>query len=295
MNLIDLHHRFLRYCAIEEGLSQNTLNDLKSKIGTFMKRTGVDEISDVSLDLVQEFFYEGHDRYQWSYYTYCNYHKYLKKFFAWCVERKHMKKNPILEIKKPKRPQRLPRRLKEEDIQKILYTAFSMNYRYHFEQTRNHAIMATYIYTGLRRSELIKLQLTDLDLEAGTILVRQAKGNKDRIVPIHYKLKPILKRYLADRKKARKESMHLFVGARGSKPLTESGIKRIYERIREASGVHFTPHQLRHTFASVAVEQGLALPKVQQILGHSSLQSTMIYLKMSSKALSEGLNGLELF
>lgn len=295
MNILELYQRFHRYCAIEEGLALNTLKDLKSKIGAFVRRTGAVEISEVSLDLVQTFFYEGHDRYQWSYSTYANYHKYLKKFFAWCVEREHMKKNPIQEIKKPKRPHRLPRRLKEEDIQKILYTTFSINYRYGFEQTRNYAIMATYVYTGLRRTELIKLQLTDIDLENSTILVRQAKGNKDRVVPIHYKLKPILERYLSERKKSRKESLNLFVGARGSNPLTESGIKGIYKKIRKASGVHFTPHQLRHTFASVAVEQDLALPKVQQILGHSSLQSTMIYLKMSSKALSQGLNAVELF
>lgn len=295
MNTLDLHHRFRRYCAVEEGLAINTLRDLESTIKTFVKRTNANKLSDITLGLLREFFYEGKERYQWSYYRFVNYHKYLKKFFNWCVLHKYMKKNPILEIKKPKKPQRLPRRLTTEEAQKILYTAFSHSWRYEYERSRNHAIVATLLYAGLRRNELLNLELIDINLDAGTLLVRHGKGNKDRYVPIHHKLKYILKRYLNDRKATKKESMHLFVGARSNQPLTESAIKGIFHTLRKATGIYFTPHQLRHTFGSVAVEQNVALPKVQQIMGHADIQSTMIYVKMSAKALSAGLNAVEMF
>jgi site-specific recombinase XerD len=295
MNLIDLHQRFLRYCAIEEGLSQNTLNDLKSKISTFFKRTEVNEINDINANMVKSFFYEGIEIYQWSFYTYDNYHKYLKKFFQWAVNEGHMKENYILHIKKPKRPQRLPRRLTEAQINKIMVATFSMPYQYHFEYVRNQAIIATYIYTGLRRSELLKLRITDLNMEDMTIFISQGKGKKDRYVPIHYKLRPILKRYFAERKKANKESLYLFVGLRSNKPLSETGIKKICRKVRKAAGVHFTPHQLRHSFASQAVEQGINLVVLKEIMGHSDIRTTMIYLKMSPKSLGEGMNSVELF
>lgn len=294
-NFLDLHRRFLRYCAIEEGLSQNTLNDLKSKISTFAKRTGIIQVSEVQLNVVREFFYEGSEHYQWSYSTYTNYHKYLKKFFAWCVENGHMKENPILQIKRPKKPKTLPRRLSEEEVYKILSTAFTMPCRYQYEQVRNYAILATYLYTGLRLSELTRLQVGDVDLEQGLLFVSQAKGKKDRLVPIHFKLKSILRRYLNERQKAKKESPYLFVGAKTHAPLTATGIKRIYEKVSQASGVRFTIHQLRHTFASKAAEQNLPLPQLQQILGHSNIQSTMIYLEMSQRAIKDGLNAVELF
>ena len=295
MELIELHRQFRRYCSIEEGLSINTLHDLESKIKTFVKRTGVEKLSGIDLGVIREFFYEGKERYAWSFYTFENYHKYLKKFFNWCVLNKYMKKNPILEIKKPKRPQRLPRRLDGDEPQKILYTAFSLDWKYAYEKVRNYTIIATFLYAGLRRNELTNLELTDINLDDDSMLIRHGKGNKDRYVPIYYKLKPILKRYLLDRKMANKESMYLFVGAKSNKPLTESGIKGIFKRLQIGSGIYVTPHKLRHTFASMAVEKDVALPKVQQILGHSSIQSTMIYLKMSPKALNTGLNAVDLF
>lgn len=295
MNILDLHHRFRRYCAVEEGLAISTLRDLENTFKTFIKRTEVANLSDIDIGLLKEFFYEGKERYQWSYYRFVNYHKYLKKFFGWCIHSKYMKKNPILEIKKPKRPQRLPRRLTEDEARKVLYTAFSHPWRYRYEGSRNYAMIATLLYAGLRRNELLNLELIDIDLEGGTLLVRHGKGNKDRYVPIHHKLKCILRRYLTDRKTAGKESMYLFVGSRSNQPITESGIKGIFQKLREATGIYFTPHQLRHTFGSVAVEQNVALPKVQQIMGHSDIQSTMIYVKMSSKALSAGLNAVEMF
>lgn len=297
MNANNLNHRFRRYLDIEEGLSVNTLKDMSSRIRTFIKRSNIEDISDISLGTIKEFFYvqRGVGADKWSYYTYCNYHKYLKKFFNWCIKEGYMKENYINAIKKPKRPQRLPRRLSEADIQKLLYEAYIHDWRYAFEQVRNHTIIATYLYSGIRRGELLNLELTDINLNDDSILIRCGKGDKDRIIPVHFKLKRILVRYMQERVKAKKKSMHLFVGARSSIPLTISAIRGIFKKLQKGSGVKVTPHMLRHTFASIAVEQGVPLSTVQQILGHSSLQSTMIYLRMSSKALKIGLNAVDLF
>jgi site-specific recombinase XerD len=268
---------------------------MKASLETFVKRTGATELQDITLSTLRDFFYQGMEEYEWSYWTFMNYYKYLKKFLDWCVKQVYVKSNPILEIIKPKKPQSLPRRLTHEEGQKLLLESFSYDWRYEFERSRNYAIIATFLYTGLRCNELINLNLADINLNTGNILVRSGKGNKDRNVPIHHKLKYALKRFLDERNRLRKRSEFLFVGAASNMPLLYKDVSRLCKKISHSTGVSFTPHCLRHTFGSVAIEQGVGLPQLQAIMGHSSIASTMIYVKMSSKGLKNSIDKVEFF
>lgn len=189
----------------------------------------------------------------------------------------------------------MPRRLTGDEAEKVLHGAFNCHWFYEFEQIRNYTIIATFLYTGIRLSELLNLQLPDINIRKGEILIRQGKGGKDRYVPIHYKLSRILKCYLGERKARGKDSTWVFTGVKSSKPLNEKAISRICKKISIHSGVKFTPHPLRHTFGSISVEQGLSLVKLKEIMGHSSINSTMVYLRMSPKNLKDSLNRLDLF
>jgi site-specific recombinase XerD len=295
MDILELHTRFRRYCAVEVGLSPRTLHAMGSAVRTFVRRTGAMNLSEITLDLVQGFFYEGRERYQWSFWSFSNYHKYFKRFFGWCIGQGFMTDNPILAIGLPPRPQKLPRRLSFEDAQRILYAAFNCPWQYEFERTRNHAIIAALLYTGLRAQELLNLEVIDLDLNAGHLLVRCGKGAKDRYVPMHHKLRYILKRYLSDRQRLRKESPFLFTGVKSGKPLGYKDLSRVCRRVSREAHVSFTPHQLRHTFASVSIDQGMGVMQIKEILGHSNIASTMIYVKLSTRSLHDGLNKVELF
>ncbi|MFA6024725.1 MAG: tyrosine-type recombinase/integrase [Candidatus Gracilibacteria bacterium] len=291
-DLANLHREFRRFCSLEEGLAGRTVKAMEMSFGTFLRRTGLKELNEVSEATLREFFYEGREKYQWSQSHYSNNHKYLKRFMGWCVQRGLRKDNPLEVIKRPKAAQPLPRRLTGEDARKILYGSFTLPWRYEFEQTRNHAIISTFLFTGLRMSELLNLELTDVDLKNRSILVRHGKGNKDRWVPIHYKLVRTLSQYSKTRLKA--TTPWFFPGKQGGK-LTPKNLSKICKRIGQHTGVRFTCHQLRHTFGSVSVEQGLGIVQLKEIMGHSNLASTMIYLKMSAKSLEEGVNRLELF
>lgn len=295
MNILELHVKFRRYCALEEQLSEVTVKGYKIAIGAFVKRTGVVNIQEVTLDVLRRFFYEGMERYQWSYSSFVNYHKYLKKFLNWCIAQKYIESNPILDIKKPKKPKSLPRRLEFVDAQKLLSTTFNYHWYYEFENARNYAIIAVFLYAGLRAKELMDLRLIDINLEVGNIFIRQGKGNKDRNVPMHSKLNYILKYYLGERKRFKKQSEYLFVGAQSDLPLQYKDVARMCKKISIQSGVSFTPHCLRHTFGSVAVEQGIGVVQLKEIMGHSDISSTMIYMSMSSKSLQESLNKIEMF
>ncbi len=295
MQILELHQRFRRYCAVEEGLSNRTIRAMEGTFKTLLRRSSAECIEEMSTELLQELFYEGKEQHQWSYWHYMNHYKYLKKFLDWCVLRGYIKRNPIIDIKKPKKPQTLPRRLTFEQAQRILYASFNHDWRYIFERHRNHAIIAVFLYTGLRAQELLDLQVADINLTAGVLLVREGKGGKDRYVPIHHKLSYILKRYLGERKRMNKQSPYLFVGAKSDHSLNYKDINKLCRKISRAVGVVFTPHCLRHTFGSVAIEQEMGLVQLKEIMGHSNIASTMIYLKMSPQGLRDSLNKLELF
>jgi site-specific recombinase XerD len=293
--LLELHRRFRRYCAIEEGLRPRTVSMLECCMKTFIRRAQVASLREVTPGVLQEFFYEGSERYQWSYWHYVNQHKYLKKFLDWCVKQGHLKINPILGIKKPKKPESLPRRLSYAEAQAVLYASFNHKWRYTFERSRNHALVATLLYTGLRASEALALQMIDLNLEASTLLVRAGKGGKDRYVPVHHRLRYILKRYLQDRERVRRSTPYLFTSSTRDQPIAYKALAKVCQTISSVTGIKFTAHCLRHTFGSVAIEQHLGLVQLKEIMGHSSVSSTMLYLRMSPQGLRESLDRIELF
>lgn len=293
--LLELHRRFRRYCAVEEGLRPRTVAMLESCMKTFIRRSGAGSSRDVTPEVLQDFFYEGKERYQWSYWHYVNHHKYLRKFLDWCVRGGYLKTNPILGIRKPKKPQSLPRRLSYTEAQAVLYASFNHKWRYSFERARNHALIATLLYTGLRAAEALALQVIDLDLESGTLLVRAGKGNKDRYVPVHQKLRYILKAYLRSREQLRKTTPFLFTSTRRDQPIAYKTLSKICRTLSRVTSIKFTPHCLRHTFGSVAIEQQMGLVQLKEIMGHSSISSTMLYLRMSPQGLRESLDRIDLF
>jgi site-specific recombinase XerD len=293
--VLELHRRFRRYCAIEEGLMPRTVAMLESCMKTFLRRTQVRSLNDITLSVLEDFFYEGRERYQWSYSHYVNHRKYLSKFFSWCVRQGYLKANPIEGIGKPKKPETLPRRLSYAEAQAVLYASFNHKWRYAFQRSRNHAMIATLLYTGLRAAELLNLQMLDIDLEAGTLLVRRGKGGKDRYVPIHHKLHYILKRYLQDRDRVTRTTPYLFTSSTRDRPIAYRALRKMCRTLSNVTGIRFTAHCLRHTFGSVAIEQQMGLVQLKEIMGHSSISSTMLYLRMSPEGLRESLDKIELF
>jgi len=115
----------------------------------------------------------------------------LQVFFRWCVQLGYLATDPTVGIERPRMPRRIPARLTKQEAQWLLDVARS--YPTKFMQLRNHAIVATLLFAGLRKSELLHLQLPDVDLENHSILVRQGKGSRDRVVPMNPALAGILR------------------------------------------------------------------------------------------------------
>lgn len=285
MNIEVLAERFCAYSLSIRGYSKNTIQRYKNVITLYCKLTGITTINKVTDENTRSLFYTGRTQRKWSINTFIVYHRTLLVFFRWCIKQGYLDKNPILNIEVPRLQKKLPLKLTKQTTLKLLEIAQNYPYEYKFLRYRNHAIFATFVFAGLRKQELLNLKFADVDIENLTIFIRQGKGGKDRIVPINFTLAEILKRYCDERKRLHKTNPEFFSSLRGNIGFTDNGLKKLVEQIRIASGIVFTVHKLRHTFATLMLEGGCDIYSLSKMMGHSDIKTTTIYLTASAEHL----------
>lgn len=200
----------------------------------------------------------------------------LRTFFAWCAARQLVASDPSLTLPIPKSPQRLPKSLSAEQARKLLAAPMSH---------RDRAVISLMLDTGLRIGEVVALDLFDVDHEQGTILVRVAKGGRQRMVVFAESTREALRSWLRARDS---DSPALFTALKGNR-LTGSGLYKAIKAVAEGAGLgqSVSPHRLRHSFATLALNNGAGLQDVSRMLGHSDLATTAIYFHVSTEVLQE--------
>ena len=285
MDIDILLQKFCDYLSSIRGYSKETIRRYRYVVGGYCKIMGVENTSQVSDDNVRALFYKGRTERKWSVNTFIVYHKTLLVFFRWCVKQGYLEKNPVVDVEKPKLEKRLPSKLNKQNALKLLEIVYNYPYQYKFLRYRNHAIFSTFIFAGLRKQELLNLKFADIDLDNFTLFVRQGKGNKDRIVPISYTLAQTLRRYKEERKRLNKTNPEFFSSLKGNTGFTENGLKKLIDQIRKSSGIFFTAHKLRHSFATLMLEGGCDIYSLSKMMGHSDIKTTTIYLAASAEHL----------
>jgi len=205
--------------------------------------------------------------------------------FANFLEREGIvEQSPMHGVSIPKVPKRHPDVLSEDQIKRLLRAAG----RPTWHGTSNLAMALTFLDTGLRLSELIGLDLSDIDLGARAIRVRSGKGDRDRQVFLGRALVRALRRWIEVR--SFHESWTPFFLTRRGDRLDLRNVERIVERIAHRAGlqdIRVTPHILRHTFATHYIKNGGDPFSLQRILGHSDIKTTMIYVNLAGVGLRE--------
>jgi len=285
MNVLILLEQFCEYSQFIRGYSKDTIRRYRYVVSCFCKFTDITNIEEVSDDKIRALFYFGRTQRKWSVNTFIIYHKSLLVFFRWCVSQGVITKNPILDIEVPKLEKKLPPKLNKQTALKLLEVVYNYPYGCTFLRCRNHAIFSMFLSTGLRKQELLNLKFTDVDIDNLTLFIRQGKGNKDRIVPITDTLGFTLKKYLDERRKLNKTNPEFFSSVRGNTGFTVSGLKKLVEQLRASSGISFTIHKLRHTFATLMLEGGCDIYSLSKMMGHSDIKTTTIYLAASAEHL----------
>ena len=186
------------------------------------------------------------------------------------------KKIEIEKIHRPKRPKLLPNVLSKEEIKELLEA----------HQNMKHKTMLAVIYScGLRRGELLGLKLNDIDSKRNIVIIRQAKGRKDRIVPLSQKVLVMLREYYT----IYKPKIWLFEGQGANEMYSEKSLQSVLKQALQKTQITkpVTLHWLRHSYATHLLESGTDLRYIQELLGHNSSKTTEIYTHVSTKNLQQ--------
>lgn len=291
MTLEDLLPQYKRYCLIGKGVNPKTYYGMQSSVRKLIEKGNTSTLNQVSTKSIRDFLYDQKIQRCWTKKTFKNNRQYLKSFFDFCKREGYINKNPVDDIEVPRVSKTLPRCLKTEEIQTLLLHVDTFQWSTSLESVRNRALIRTFLFTGIRLSELRLLETIHVDLQKNEILIVKGKGEKDRIVPIHTELAPYIKAYLLKKKYPTK---YLFSSMRSDNALTEKNIYRIIKKLRKVCGFHFSPHMLRHTFGKLSIEANLNPFILQRILGHSDISTTQIYVSVSSKSVQDSFQSLKL-
>lgn len=256
---------------------------LKQFLAHFPKRE-IRTVKDITYERLRRYLYDKRLG-GWEASTFSNQYRALKAFLKWAVKEDHLHVNPIDGIERPRLEKKLPRRITLQEARRVLEFAFYGPAIYKFERYRNRAMLGIMLYAGLRSAETLNLLVTDVDLTNAVIHVNCGKGAKDRVVPMSSTLRQYLLEYQRDRERMGKQSVFLFTPVQRDQRLSKGGLRRMIDRTRKKSGVNFSAHKLRHTFATLMLEGGCDLFSLQKMMGHSNIQTTTIYLSASAEML----------
>jgi integrase/recombinase XerC len=212
----------------------------------------------------------------------------LRSFFKFLIRRGQVSVNPLSTIRTPKQEKRLPKCLDLEQVQKLLDAPDDND----LLGARDKAMLEVLYSSGIRVSELVDLDMSDLDLQEGILRVR-GKGRKDRLTPIGSQAIAAVQRYFELRHasgSAQPEAhgQRVFLNKHGE-PLSTRSVRRKLDKYLVEAGLDpgISPHTLRHSFATHLLNNGADLRSVQELLGHQSLSTTQIYTHLTTSRVKE--------
>jgi integrase/recombinase XerD len=277
--------QFLQYITEEKGYSANTLaayrNDLTQFLAFLKGRVaGWDE---VNREIIIDYIMAMKSDQEYASSTVARKVAAIKSFFHYLVDRGELEDDPTATLDSPKVRKRLPKAVSTKDLERLLAEPAR-------EQTpkalRDRALLEVLYATGLRVTELVSLNVDDVNLASATLRIVRAKDKSERIVPIHERALAPLHDYL---ERGRMQLLRdpkeaaLFLNHRGRR-LTRQGLWLIVKHYVREVGIteDITPHTLRHTFAAHLVEKKADLEYVQELLGHANISTTQVYTQLGA-------------
>jgi integrase len=182
--------------------------------------------------------------------------------------------NPFALFEPPRIGPLHPRLLTRANAERLLSVTNNYRWRTPLQRTRNTAIVGLMLLAGLRRGEVLRLLVADVEIERGTIRVRRGKGRhggKDRTAYAPAQLQEILRRYVDERHRARRTHPEFITSAVGDTAISVTGVKRLFELLSRMSGMRVSPHMLRHTYATLLRSAGVSDRVAMDLMGHASL------------------------
>lgn len=276
---------YLSHLADARGVSPHTLRSYRADLSRFSRgldedlREAPEQIALPDLKAyVARLIEEGLDRR-----SVARHASALRGYFRFLHETGVRPDDPSSLLEVPRQRRSLPRALSREDVERLLLSPASAK----FADLRDRAMLEVLYSAGVRVSELVGMNVSDLDLSRGLVAVR-GKGDRERLALLGSYAREAITAWLPERSSrlAGATSDALFLNARGGR-LSDRSVRRMFESrlIQAGLPASVTPHTLRHTFATHMLESGAGLKEVQEMLGHRHLSSTQVYTHVSPEHL----------
>lgn len=279
---------FVGYLQIERNYSKYTIASYQNDVEhftQFMKREGILTFEDVTYTDVRLYLTTLHNE-KLARKSVARKISSLRSLYRFLMREGYREDNPFALAALPKKDWSIPKFLYAEELEKL----FEVSDTSKPLGQRDQALLELMYATGIRVSEFVNIQLTDIDFSTGTILVT-GKGKKQRYVPFGSYAQDALLTYIENgrkklEKKSHEHSQMLFLNAKGT-PLTDRGVRYILNELikRTSLTMQISPHTLRHTFATHMLNEGADLRAIQELLGHENLSATQIYTHVSKERL----------
>ncbi len=282
--LIDAYYSFLKN---EKTASKNTLLSYSADIGKYtdyLDKKGIALCGVSGTDILDYMIELEHDGKSAA--TVSRMLAAVRSLYKYLRNVKAVETNPTEQIHSLKIERRLPRILSNDEVERLLFQPDKTNNK----GIRDSAMLELLYATGMRVSEMIEIRMSDIDADIGYINCRS--GKESRVIPIYSLASKALKSYITEVRpkllKGNQDSDILFLNCRGGK-MTRQGFWKIIKYYAAAAGIDkdITPHTLRHSFAAHLVENGADLKAVQEMLGHTDISSTRVYMDIARKRIRD--------
>ncbi|HHY37879.1 MAG TPA: site-specific tyrosine recombinase XerD [Clostridia bacterium] len=287
--MADLISNFIDYLGKQKGLAENTLDsygrDLK-QYKTFLENGGKTSIEDAGPATIVAYLLHLQKQGR-APATIARRLAALKAFYQYLVRENFLQNDPTSNLESPKLEKRLPKVLTVREVDMLLKQPKPTTPT----GLRDRAMLELLYATGIRVSELISLNVSDLNLEMGFLKCR-GKGARERIVPVGSMALKSVRQYLQEGRPrilgSNTQEPSLFLNHHGRR-LTRQGFWKIVRKYAQEAKIrkHITPHTLRHSFATHLLENGADLRSVQEMLGHADISTTQIYTQVTKGRLKE--------
>jgi len=272
--------KFIRYLEIEKNYSAHTILNYKLDLEDFYKFTAGTDLEKIDYLTLRKYLAVLKEK-GLANRSVGRRLSALRSFFRFLSREGYIKANPVTMLSSPKQEKHLPSFMTEDEVSKLIESAFAKN-NDDLSGLRNRAILEAFYSSGLRISELVGLDVEDIDFISGILKIR-GKGKKERIVPIGDSALSALKKYLEKRKK---ETSAVFLN-KNNRRITTRGVRDIVVKYLHQAQIKpgVSAHTLRHSFATHLLNRGADLRTVQELLGHANLSTTQIYLHLTTEKL----------
>lgn len=285
--MLDELETFVNYLSVERGTSHHTLSAYRNDITSLINFVSIQKDPPSNWSQVTDSdiraYLDDFDERGYAPSTRSRKIASAKSFFKFMKEERIINDNPLADVRQPRAGRSLPKALSIEEVERILDLSSDVH---NAEETRDATMVELMYATGLRVSELVGLNLRDIDLDNGTVRTI-GKGSKERIIPIYNHAVESVADYVTNSRPSQQRKTSgdaLFLSRRGGR-LTRQAYWLRLNRLATNAGISskITPHMLRHSFATHLLHGGASLRHVQELLGHSSIATTQIYTHLTNE------------